>query len=358
MTVDERDREVEVLVIGGGVVGAASALAAARGGARVTLLEQGSLGRARGSSRGTARIYAPAGYPDERYLEMGRRALEDWRAIEREAGERFILATGTVSVGDFATDQLPRLRAAGIAAERLSADALWRRFGARLPDDRPLVFQADAGVIRADRALAALLRLAQKAGAELCAKEAVESIRPGGDVVVVETDRRRWRAAATIVSAGPWSPELLSRARITLPLAVSRQSVAYFNLTEPGARPVALIDYEGSQPYALWDPARGLKVAFHARGPLAAPDDSTAGDLAMAEQLRAWVERVLPGITTGRAVVESCLYTNTPDEQFIFERRGRVVAGAVCNGHGFSLAPETGRRLAELALESAEVAAR
>ena len=43
------------------------------------------------------------------------------------------------------------------------------------------------------------------------------------------------------------------------------------------------------------------------------------------------------------------MYTNTPDEQFILERRGRIVVGSACNGQGFQFAPETGEQLARLA---------
>ena len=49
------------------------------------------------------------------------------------------------------------------------------------------------------------------------------------------------------------------------------------------------------------------------------------------------------------AEAETCLYTNTADERFILERRGRVVIGSACSGHGFKFAPEIGRRLADLA---------
>jgi glycine/D-amino acid oxidase-like deaminating enzyme len=55
---------------------------------------------------------------------------------------------------------------------------------------------------------------------------------------------------------------------------------------------------------------------------------------------------------------EAWLYTNTPDERFALERRGRIAFAAACNGQGFQLAPESGRRVAELALEQAEVGAR
>ncbi len=348
-----------MLVIGGGVVGAASALAAALIGSRTALVERASLARARGSSRGTARIYAPAAYPDEAYLEMGLKAHERWREVESEGAERFILRTGALSVGGFAEHQLPLLREAGVAASLISKDEARRRFGARFAADRPVLYQGDAGVIRADRALAALLARARDAGVQLFADEAVRSIDPGEDDVVVETDHHRWRAQATIVCAGPWAADLLSTAGLDLPITVTCQSVLQLELADPGLEPVAVIDYDGQEPYALRDPARGLKAAFHARGPQVHPDRSELGpDADAAEQLTAWVDRVLPGVTKGPPGVETCLYANTPDERFILERHGRVVVAAACNGQGFQLAPETGRRLAELAVEPVGLAPR
>jgi sarcosine oxidase len=58
----------------------------------------------------------------------------------------------------------------------------------------------------------------------------------------------------------------------------------------------------------------------------------------------------LPEIDPEPAAVETCLYTNTEDESFVLERRGRVVIGSACSGHGFKFAPVVGRRLADLAL--------
>ena len=52
------------------------------------------------------------------------------------------------------------------------------------------------------------------------------------------------------------------------------------------------------------------------------------------------------------SAAETCLYTNTPDERFVLERRGRIVVAAACNGQGFQLAPESGRRVAALALDA------
>jgi sarcosine oxidase len=62
------------------------------------------------------------------------------------------------------------------------------------------------------------------------------------------------------------------------------------------------------------------------------------------------VRERLPGVDPEPAGSDTCLYTSTVDEEFVFERRGRVVVGSACSGHGFKFAPAVGRRLAELAL--------
>jgi sarcosine oxidase len=48
---------------------------------------------------------------------------------------------------------------------------------------------------------------------------------------------------------------------------------------------------------------------------------------------------------------QSCLYTTTPDERFVLERRGRVVVCSACSGHGFKFAPVLGEITADLALD-------
>jgi sarcosine oxidase len=53
------------------------------------------------------------------------------------------------------------------------------------------------------------------------------------------------------------------------------------------------------------------------------------------------------------AAAETCMYTTTPDQTFVLERRGRIVVGSPCSGHGFKFAPAIGERLADLAVEAA-----
>jgi sarcosine oxidase len=350
--------EADVLVIGGGVVGAAAALAAAERGRRTILLEAGSLSDARGSSAGAARIFAPAPFPDESYLELGLLGLERWSGIAARSGQRILHRTGALTLGAFAERQFHALRGAGVEAEFVSADEAGRRFGVRVPEDVPLLHQPNAGIIRADRALGALRTMAGAAGAELRGGERVGAITEHGDCVEATTERRTWRGSAAIVAAGPWSGALLAGAGLDAPLTVSLQSVAYFNLDGQATPPVALIEFEGDEPFACWDPERGLKAALHVRGPVVDPRHArpTVEQQAI-DRVGEWIGARFPGVDPKPIAAEPCLYTNTSDERFLLERRGRIVLAGACNGQGFQFAPVVGERLARLAVEPAGLAA-
>jgi sarcosine oxidase len=341
---------VDVLVIGGGVVGAAATLAVARRGMDVALLESSPLASAQGSSAGRTRIFSPAAYPDESYLDMGLRALSRWRELELASRQRLLRPTGALTTGDFAEQELPALRSAGVEAELLSSDRASRRFGVSVSEGRSILHQADAGVIYAERARNVLLALARAAGARLCEKEHVLSIDERSESLAVETRRRDWRCSTALVAAGPWSGELLSGAGIHLPLEVSCQSVVYLGMPDRDNPPVALMDFDGDEPFACWDPEHGLKAALHARGPaVTSPPTPVPVEEPAIGRVITWARRRYPNRELTRAAVEPCMYTNTPDERFILERRGRVVVGSACNGQGFQFAPETGERLARLA---------
>ena len=67
---------------------------------------------------------------------------------------------------------------------------------------------------------------------------------------------------------------------------------------------------------------------------------------------RTFIEVIAGGLLATPLAAETCLYANRPDERFVLERRGRVVVGSACSGHGFKFAPAIGERLAGLALEA------
>ena len=83
---------------------------------------------------------------------------------------------------------------------------------------------------------------------------------------------------------------------------------------------------------------------------MADPDVEEPADPALIDRISGWVRERFPDVDPTPVAAESCLYTSTEDESFVLERRGRLVIGSACSGHGFKFAPAVGRRLAQLAL--------
>jgi sarcosine oxidase len=92
------------------------------------------------------------------------------------------------------------------------------------------------------------------------------------------------------------------------------------------------------------------KIAFHHAGEIADPDQAALEpDPAAVRALEAATRRWLPEYEPHATLVETCFYDNTPDEDFIVDRVGRVVIGAGTSGHGFKFGPILGELLADIA---------
>ncbi len=342
-----RAQSSEVLIIGGGVVGLATARVLAGEGIAVSLIERGRLDVAQGSSRGSSRIIAPAGYPDPSYLDLALRALAAWRTLEDESGRALVDPWGALYAGAGVEEFVGSFAAAGVEIERLALDQVEKRFGVHGLEAEPILFQPTAGVIRADRAFDALRRSAEARGARLCEEERAVALELDGDGVTVVTESRTWRCDRVVVTAGPWTAPLLASVGIEVGVSVSSQSVAYFPIPAGAERMPALMEFDGDEPYSLPDPKRGLKAALHRRGPSVDPDAPwEVVDTEALARIEAWVRARFPAITEPPTRTEACLYTNSTDERFVCERHGPIVVGSACSGQGFQFAPATAELLA------------
>jgi sarcosine oxidase len=323
-----------ISIIGAGVIGCATAWALGDRGDDVTLVEQFEPGHAQGSSHGRTRIVRLA-YPDPAWVELAEEALEGWRAFERESERKLLGLYGLVELcSSVELTSRDVLAARSIEHRLLDAQEL-RELGVTLPAGWVALWQAEAGVVYADRAVEALLEAARRRGVRLETGRRVESLD--------EID-----ADVVVVTAGAWVTRLVP----DLPVRVTRETIAYFN--RPGSPAPAIVELNeatrGHAMYALHDPVHGLKAGAHHVGHEADPDAAEPADPQLVARIVDWVRARLPEIDPEPAAVETCLYTNTEDESFVLERRGRVVVGSACSGHGFKFAPVVGRRLADLAL--------
>jgi monomeric sarcosine oxidase len=340
--------KVQAVVVGAGVAGSATARALARAGRDVVLMEQFQVGHTRGSSHGRSRIFRLS-YDDPAFVRMAMNALPLWRELEEEVGRQLIVNTGGIDCG---TDLRPHVRAleqCGVSYELLDAAEVAERFPLlALPNGRKVLFQRDAGIALAEGAIKAFVTSAVAAGAELKEGCRVRELHVENNGVIVSSDTSTVRADVVVVTAGAWAKALLARVGINLPVTPTRETVAYFRMDEDVAFPT-MVDWDEPAVYALPSPGDGVKAGEHHAGPVTDPDEVGGANDASVARLSDWVAERYPKADPEPIRAETCMYTNTSDESFILERRGPVVVGSACSGHGFKFGPLTGKRLAELA---------
>jgi monomeric sarcosine oxidase len=327
-----------IAIVGAGVMGAATAWQLARRGHDVEIHEQFFVGHMRGSSHGRSRIVRLA-YPEPEWVQFAEQAMAGWRELEEDSGERLLELHGLLElVGDPATSSRDALEARGADYELLGAEAARARWPIGVHDGWTVLFQPEAGIVRADLAWQAFLDVASKEGAKLHESSRVDSL--------AELD-----ADVVVVTAGPWAGRLLEPEGIELPVTITRETVAYFKLEGPPLPSVVQLDPEsrGHAMYSLRDPVYGLKAGAHHAGPETDPDDAGLPDFDLVRAISAWVGETYTEADPEPLGAETCVYTTTADESFVLERHGRIVVGSACSGHGFKFAPAVGERLAALA---------
>jgi len=285
---------------------------------------------------------------------MARLALAEWRDLEATAGETLLITTGGIDVGAGGRETASALEAAGEHLEYLKPEAVRERWPAlRFEPDAEIFLQEDGGVCMAERTVKAQARLAAEGGATILQHTNVERVTADGDGVEVNAEGSTHRAPVAVIAAGPWAGGLLRDAGLPIPLVPSFEQVTYFSLDEPSRLPT-VIDWTVDPvqtPYVVPNPEEPghFKVSVHRSGPAVDPDERPfQPDPDRVARVTDYTRtHFAPHRPTG--ATDTCLYTNTPDEDFVLDRQGPIVIGSPCSGHGFKFTPLIGRILADLA---------
>jgi sarcosine oxidase len=357
----------DAIVIGLGAIGSAAAyrLAAAPGSPRVLGLEQFELGHDRGASQDVSRI-TRLSYHRREYVELAIEAQAAWREVEAASGERVITFTGGLdlqppagaeSVDDYAT----ALTDAGVPFEWLDDVDVARRWPQwRLDPGTRAVFQANGGIADPERGNPAHQRLARAAGATLLEQARVTAIHDhAGELEVVTEAAGTFTTGAVVVAADAWTNDLLAPLGHALPLRVTREQVTWFEPAdaaafEPGRFPIWIwLDQPGFYGFPTYR-GPGPKVGEDIGGRTTTAAGRTfVTDPDCLHRVQAFLARHLPGAAGAPVQTKTCLYTLTPDRDFVVDRLpehpGVVVAlGAA---HAYKFAALFGRWLAALALD-------
>jgi len=359
---------VPFVVVGAGAMGLATTWQLARRGHRVLTLERFARGHTRGASHGATRNFNNA-YGTAHYLDLLTLARSEWDELARTTGEPLLRLHGLASHGDrqLLEGVHGALVARGERAEVLAATEAARRWrGMRFDGD--VLFTPDAGVVRAAAALEALERAARSRGADIRFAHAVTVVDEGPDGVALTVDAGGERldvvADTVVVTAGAWTAGILPDAFPLPRLTVTEESPAHFaprsadlawpsfnHFVDPQRGPIGNV-------YGMPTPGEGVKVGFHMVGPVVDPDARSFRPVPeQAAQLREYVAEWFPGLDPDTAAPISCTYTSTDTEDFVLDRRGRIVVGAGFSGHGFKFTPAVGSVLADLATDDSARAA-
>ena len=353
----------DAIVIGAGIMGSATAYYLAKAGASTLVLEQFSRGHTFGSSHGDNRIIRLI-YEKQFYTELMKYAYAEWRELEKVSGADLLFTTGSVVIGpeghNYLRDMGTSLDAAGVESEWWDQRQLSDRFPQfRIGNGVDVLWQKDTGFLYASACVLTYLQLAEAYGAAVREDTPVIEINWQGTHPEVITKGERFQGKKVIVTAGGWTGQILSE--LNLPLTVTRQQVVYYRPTDAslfqrGRFPIFLDVTWSEVLYGFPVFGReGVKVARHGMGQPVSPDtcDRTP-DPEYIEHLRSFMRERIPDAAGEALFAQVCLYTETPDEDFIIDTHpdcANLVLATGFSGHGFKFASLVGRMLSEIALE-------
>lgn len=346
---------VDVVVVGAGGMGAATAWQLAKRGRSVVVIEQFEHLHRWGSSHGQTRIFRFA-YRDSRYTELAQYSLPLWRELESDSCALLLEQNGQLDHGSAgAVDEVvASLRAHHFAVEVLSPDAAHERWPS-MNFDTAVAFSPDGGRVFADRTVDAAMASAVRFGAEFHVSTPVERIEVRGDRVFVHAGGRSWEAECVVVAAGAWLPGLVGDLVALPELQITHQQPVHFAI-RPGYSFPSYIHHQDTgkalnfAAYGLESPGEGVKLGLEGTvRPVDLAHRSLEPDPAVTREAQEYAERWLPGADPSQVSAVTCLFTETVDGHFVIDRVGPVVVCSPCSGHGFKFVPAIGAITADLA---------
>lgn len=368
----------DAIVIGLGAVGGAATYQLAKRGASVLGIDKYAPPHNLGSTHGDTRITRLAIGEGKAYTPLVLRSHEIWCELESSSGEDLLTVTGGLlissdarqaetHVANFFDNTVAAAKRHGIAHEILDVAALRQRFPQfNVRDNEVGYYEPGAGFLRPEACLRVQLACAERHGAKLHYTERVLEFHEAGGSVCVTTDRASYFAKQAIVAAGAWLPSLLDD-ELARRFTVTRQVLYWFALKAPLAEfqhprfPVWIWELQEHRNVIYGFPAidgagGGAKIATEQYTETTtaekvvrevSPDESRG----MYEKL---VAGYLPGLGAACIKTASCLYTCTPDFQFVIDRHPQmssVILASPCSGHGFKHSAAVGEALAQWVLD-------
>jgi len=356
----------DVIVVGLGAMGSGVAHHLSGSGLKVLGLDSFHPPHVHGSSHGHSRVIRMAYGDDQRYVPYVKRAYAGWEELERTVGKSLLTRTGLILMGKPDSQLITSTRVSAgqhmVQLEQLDQAEIERRWPLLGTDaDMCGVWDPSGGILHVEACIDALLTRAVDLGGELRFNEKVRAWKADSDSVEVRSDNETYRAQRLVICAGPWCGTLL--AELGLPLWVERQvqiwlkPVTRQELFAPERCPIFSWEHGVENVfYGFPDLGRGVKVAHHHGGPRIEPDGvNRALESEDIDSVRRLLARFLPDANGAILDHDVCMYTNTPDKNFLIDfhpQHSQVLIVGGCSGHGFKFASMVGELVWELFQEA------
>lgn len=356
----------DVIVVGLGAMGGATAYHLARRGVKVVGIDRFRPPHHLGSSHGHARVIREAYSRGPAYVPLVLRAVELWQEWGTEEGTELFRMYGHLTVRRPGDEDPALMRASAstydLPLEDLSTEEIRYRFPMfQIEDGWIGTFEPRAGAVFPERCIQTFLSGLGRFGADIRVDEQVLSWQSVNGGVEVRTRSETYGAERLVVTAGPWITDLVEEfstiteiERLTLFMFEPARNAS--TLT-PDVCPNSSWGCVGKEDsfYTQPDFGSGFKVAFHHGNSGVNPDDPNRSTT---EEERVRIKRLVGQYISDAAgrILESraCLYTNLPNSDWVIDRHPlepRVVVGSPCSGHGFKFSSAIGEILADLAMD-------
>ncbi|KAK4349522.1 hypothetical protein RND71_032277 [Anisodus tanguticus] len=363
----------DVIVIGAGIMGSCTAYETSKRNQKTLLLEQFDFLHHRGSSHGESRTIR-ATYPELYYPKMALKSETLWREAEEQIGYKVYFKTSQFDMGHKYNKALQAVISSSeknsIPVRVLDRIHVLEEFDGliNLPEDWVGVVTEYGGVIKPTKAVSMFQTLAVKNDAFLKDNmEVVEIKKVGGGVLVSVKSGEVFWGKKCVVTVGPWMKKLVkSVTGFVLPIQPLETTVIYWKIKE-GFESNFTIENgfptfaSYGEPYIYGTPSLEfpglIKIPVHGGRPCEPNDRMWVPTLPL-DPLKQWIQEKFGGVvdSTKPVMMQSCMYSVTPDEDFVIDFLGGefgedVVIGGGFSGHGFKMGPVVGKILADLVMD-------
>ncbi len=372
LTSSNKKNFFDVIVLGVGSMGSAACYYLAKQGMSVLGLEQFDIPNELSSHAGQSRLIRKAYYEQPDYVPLLERAYENWKHLETVTGLQVYYETGLLYFGRPGHPVMKGIHQSAeeynIRLETLHEKELKERYPQiNIPGDYENLFEPEAGFITPAKAISLYVSKAKEYGAVINANIKVTGWNKTAEGIAVQTAVGNYYAKKLVITAGPWAGKMLPG--LFPALTVTRQMIAWVKpkKTEPfelGKLPCWVIAdddkpgiYYGFPvlPSDKFEGPTGFKLAHHYPGEITDPD--TLNRLPSNDdesQLIDVLNKYFPGCYKSTVAMKACMYTNSPDENFIIDflpgYEPDVIVATGFSGHGYKFASVVGEILSDLAM--------